>query len=139
VLTAEAMKFRILHGKMISKYQSEGKWKEAVITTERNSGTKVFENINFYVFISKWYALKFGKYIFWNAHDYTESRDSSVRTATGYGLEAGVRFPAGEFLSLLHGAQTESGAHLASYTMGIGGSFPGGKAAGAWSWPLISI
>jgi hypothetical protein len=23
--------------------------------------------------------------------------------------------------------------------MGIRGSFPGGKAAGAWSWPLISI
>jgi hypothetical protein len=29
-----------------------------------------------------------------------------------------------------------SGAHPASYPMGIKGSFPGGKAAGAWSWPL---
>jgi hypothetical protein len=30
--------------------------------------------------------------------------------------------------SLLHSIQTGSGAHLASYTMGTGGSFPGGKA-----------
>jgi hypothetical protein len=35
--------------------------------------------------------------------------------------------------------QTGSGAHLASYPMGTRGSFPGGKAAGAWSWPLTSI
>jgi len=27
----------------------------------------------------------------------------------------------------------------ASYPMGTMGSFPGGKAAGAWSWPLTSI
>jgi hypothetical protein len=31
-----------------------------------------------------------------------------------------------------------SGAHSASYPMGIGGSFPWGKATRAWSWPLIS-
>jgi hypothetical protein len=30
-------------------------------------------------------------------------------------------------------------AHPASYPMGTGGSFPGGKAAGASSWPLTSI
>jgi hypothetical protein len=29
-----------------------------------------------------------------------------------------------------------SGANPASYPMGIRGSLPGGKAAGAWSWPL---
>jgi len=29
--------------------------------------------------------------------------------------------------------------HPASYPMDIRGSFPGGKAAGPWSWPLISI
>jgi hypothetical protein len=29
-----------------------------------------------------------------------------------------------------------SGAHQASYPVGTGVSFPGGKAAGAWSWPL---
>jgi hypothetical protein len=44
----------------------------------------------------------------------------------------GVRFPvgAGNFL-LLHRVQTGSGAHRASYPMGTGGYFPGGKAAGA--------
>jgi len=30
-------------------------------------------------------------------------------------------------------------AHPASYPMGIGSSFPWGKAAGAWSWPFTSI
>jgi hypothetical protein len=43
-----------------------------------------------------------------------------------------VRFPAGAGnFSLHHRVQNGSGAHLASYTMGIRGSFPGGKAAGA--------
>jgi hypothetical protein len=37
----------------------------------------------------------------------------------------------GQELSLLHVVQTGSGAHPASYLMGTGGSFPGGKAAGA--------
>jgi hypothetical protein len=35
--------------------------------------------------------------------------------------------------------QNVSVAHPASYPMGTGGYFPGGKAAGAWSWPLTSI
>jgi hypothetical protein len=30
-----------------------------------------------------------------------------------------------------HRVQTDSGPHSASYPMGTGGSFPGGKAAGA--------
>jgi len=30
-------------------------------------------------------------------------------------------------------------AHPASYPVGTRGSFPGGKAAGAWSWPLTSV
>jgi hypothetical protein len=34
--------------------------------------------------------------------------------------------------------QTGSGAHPASYGMGTGGSFPGGKAAGLLSWPVSS-
>jgi hypothetical protein len=38
-----------------------------------------------------------------------------------------------------HPVQNGSGAHPASYPMGTRGSFPGGKAAGAWSWPLASI
>jgi hypothetical protein len=35
--------------------------------------------------------------------------------------------------------QNGSGAHQASYPMGIRGSFSGDKAAAAWSWPLTSI
>jgi hypothetical protein len=42
-------------------------------------------------------------------------------------------------VSLLHSVQADSGAHPASYPMGTGGSFPGDKAAGVWSWPLVSI
>jgi hypothetical protein len=43
-----------------------------------------------------------------------------------------VRFPAVQDFSLLHSVHTEAGVHTASYIMGTGGSFPGGKAAGAW-------
>jgi hypothetical protein len=35
--------------------------------------------------------------------------------------------------SLHHCVQNGSGAHPASYPMGTKGSFPGSKAAGAWS------
>jgi len=45
---------------------------------------------------------------------------------------------AGNF-SLRHRDQTGSGAHPASYPMGMGGCFPGIKAAGAWSWPHIHL
>jgi hypothetical protein len=38
-----------------------------------------------------------------------------------------------------HRVQTGCGVYPASYPMGTRGSFPGGKAAGAWSWPLTSI
>jgi hypothetical protein len=42
-----------------------------------------------------------------------------------------VRFPAGDGnFSLHHRVQNGSGAHPASYPMGIRDSFPGGKAAG---------
>jgi hypothetical protein len=44
-------------------------------------------------------------------------RDNAVRIATGY--------------EPLHVVQTGSRAHLASYPIGTGGSFSGGKAAGA--------
>jgi hypothetical protein len=61
----------------------------------------------------------------------------------GYGLDdrgSRVRFSvgAGNF-SAHHRIQNGSGAHPASYPMCTGGSFPEGKAAGAWSWPLTSI
>jgi hypothetical protein len=72
-----------------------------------------------------------------------ESRDSSVGIALGYRLDergSRVRFlaEAGNF-SLHHRIQNGSGTHSASNKMGTRGSFPGGKAAGAWSWPLTSI
>jgi hypothetical protein len=48
-----------------------------------------------------------------------------------------VRVPAepGNFF-LHHRVQTGSGTHSASYPMATRGSFPGDKAAGAWSWLL---
>jgi hypothetical protein len=58
-----------------------------------------------------------------------------MNIAPGYGLDnrgSRVRFPAGAGnFSLHHRVQNGSGAHPASYSMGIRSSFPGGKAAGA--------
>jgi hypothetical protein len=52
---------------------------------------------------------------------------------------SGVRVPGGAgYYSLHHRVQAGSVTHRASYLMGIRGSLPGGKAAGAWSWPLTS-
>jgi hypothetical protein len=51
----------------------------------------------------------------------------------------GIRSPAGEEKFSLHRVQTGSGAHPASYPVGTGTCFTGGKAAGAWSWPLTSV
>jgi hypothetical protein len=70
------------------------------------------------------------------------SRDSAVGIATSYWLDdrgVGVRVPVGSriFTSPCR-SQTGSGVHPTSYTMGTVGSFPGGKAAGAWSWQLTS-
>jgi hypothetical protein len=56
----------------------------------------------------------------------------------GAGVRAGwlgVRLPVGVGnFSLHHRVQTSSGAHPASCPMDTRGSFPGGKAAGAWSY-----
>jgi alpha-glucosidase (family GH31 glycosyl hydrolase) len=41
-------------------------------------------------------------------------------------------------LVLLNIVQTGIGVHPTSYPMDTGGSFPGGKAAEAWNWPLTS-
>jgi hypothetical protein len=53
----------------------------------------------------------------------------------GYGLDGRgveIRFPArGRDISLLHNVQTGYEVHLASYTMGTVGCFPGSKGAGA--------
>jgi hypothetical protein len=59
-------------------------------------------------------------------------RGSSVSIVSGYGQDdraIGVRSPAGaKDFSCSLCAQTGSGAHPASCTMGTGGPFPGGKA-----------
>jgi hypothetical protein len=52
-----------------------------------------------------------------------------VGIATGW--RARVIFPAVQEFCLFYSVQTGSGAHPPSYTMGIGGSFLGAKAAGA--------
>jgi len=60
-------------------------------------------------------------------------RDSSVGIATRYGLDSpGIESRWGKRFSAP--VQTGPGAHPASYTVGTG-SFPGGKAAGAWPLP----
>jgi hypothetical protein len=82
-------------------------------------------------------------FVFFLSLFHFKSRDSSVGIALGYRLDdrgSRVRFPAGAGnYSLHHRVQNGSGAHPASYPMGTRRSFPGGKAAGAWSWPLTSI
>jgi hypothetical protein len=60
----------------------------------------------------------------------TVGRDSSVGTATRYGLDGPViEFRVGAIFAAP--VQTGPGAQQHSYTMGTG-SFPGGKATGAW-------
>jgi hypothetical protein len=66
---------------------------------------------------------------------FTQSRDSSVGIALGYGLDdrgSRVRFRAGNGNCFLHHrVQNGSGAHPASYPRGTRGSYPWGEAAGA--------
>jgi hypothetical protein len=77
------------------------------------------------------------------SNDLMWSHDSSVGIALGYELDdwdSRVRFTAGAGnFSLHHRVQNGPGAHPASNPKGTSGSFPGGKAAGAWNWPLNSI
>jgi hypothetical protein len=60
-------------------------------------------------------------------------RDSSVGTATGYGLDdrGGRSSSPGRVKNFLHVVQTGSGVPKTSYPMGTADSFPGSKAAGA--------
>jgi hypothetical protein len=63
----------------------------------------------------------------------TDGRDSTVDIATGYWMNDGgfgVKSP-GSVKNFLHDVQTGSGAHPASYPMGMWASFSGSKAAGA--------
>jgi hypothetical protein len=70
-----------------------------------------------------------------------KSRDSSVGTATGYGLDdrgVGVRVPVGTriFSSTRRPDWFWGSPNLLSN--GYLGILPGGKVAGAWGWPLTS-
>jgi hypothetical protein len=72
---------------------------------------------------------------------FLEWMDSAVGIETGYGLDGrgvGVPVPVGVRFFSYPRRPDRSGAHPASYPMGTGGSFPGGKAPEAWSWPLTS-
>jgi hypothetical protein len=62
----------------------------------------------------------------------TITRDSSVGIVTGYGLDKWGRSSSpGMVKNFLPVVQTGSGAHPASFPMGPGGFFPGGKATRA--------
>ena len=64
-------------------------------------------------------------------------RDSSVDTATHYGLDGpGIEFR--WWRDFPHPSIPEQGPHLASYTMGTG-SLPGGKAAGIDYTPHLAF
>jgi hypothetical protein len=62
-------------------------------------------------------------------HNSTQFWKFTVLMATSYGLE-----DRGVWVRI----QTGSDVHPTSYPMCTRDSFPGGKAAGAWSWPLTS-
>jgi hypothetical protein len=102
--------------------------------------SKLFDHqivVTFAVSFSSRSEIKYRAYLECN-----RSRDISVGIA--HWLRAGR--PRGRSSSpgrvknfiFLHVVQTGSGAHRASYRMCTGGPFPGGKAVGAWSWPLTS-
>jgi hypothetical protein len=81
-----------------------------------------------YILLTKWPLI----WLTWRVLCCYRSRGSSVSIVSGYGLEdlgIEVRSPAEarDFFSNLC-VQTSSGDHPASYPMGAGKSFPGGKA-----------
>jgi hypothetical protein len=67
------------------------------------------------------------------------SRDDAIGITTAIGWTAEVRFLAGARFFSSSQRPDRLWGPSASYPMGTGGSFPADKAAGAWSWPLISI
>jgi hypothetical protein len=67
---------------------------------------------------------------------HTKSLGNSVGIVLGYRLDdrgSKVYFLVGSGNFSHHHVQNSSRAHTASYTMGTRGSFPGDKAASAWS------
>jgi hypothetical protein len=90
-----------------------------------------------------WIRLMYHQHSNMDTMDYFKysSRDSPVGIATTYTLNSwgfGIQVPVGEDFSCLHVVQTGSRVHPASYPIGSGNIFPGTKADGKWSWPLIS-
>jgi hypothetical protein len=62
------------------------------------------------------------------------------RLETAHGLDGRISILGrAKYFLLLYSILPGSGAHPVSYPTGIGGCYPWGKAAGAWSWPLNSI
>jgi hypothetical protein len=109
-------------------------------------GNKIFYNISFCDCCDNWVlgvvrGLIFEYGDFKNAfNEAKRSRDSVVRIATGYGLDdraVGVRVPVGSRIFSFPCPDRLWGPPN-SYPMATGGSFPGGKAAGARSWPITS-
>jgi hypothetical protein len=99
-------------------------WKEVVVAH--------FEILSQYSLADR---LKLNRFVFYatQSFNFRIHKSPGVGIATGYGLDGrgvGVRFPIGSSI-LLCRVQTGSGAHPASYPVGIVGSFPGGKVAGA--------
>jgi hypothetical protein len=79
--------------------------------------------------------------VFNNFHAHKQKKDSAVGIATGYGLDdggVGLRVSVGSRMFSFPRRSYRLWGHPASYPMGTGVSFPGGKAAGALSWPLTS-
>ena len=91
---------------------------------------------DFYFYKTK--CLSLGDIVYVSPHlTFCMGRDSSVGIATRYGLDRpGIESRWGR--DFPHPSQTFRGAHPASYTKGTG-SFPEGKAAGAWCWPPTPI
>jgi hypothetical protein len=83
------------------------------------------------IFMVILYAEKKIKFVPFNEHTFIISKiyfTLQVGIATGWTGQ--VRFPAVQDFSLLHSAQTDIGAHPASYPMGTMGSFSGVKRQG---------
>jgi len=93
---------------------------------------------------AKWTQAVFAWLYVWMLALYSYG-NSSLNVISGIALDyeldnrgSRVQFPAGTGnFSLHHRVQNGSWAHPASYPMGTRGTFPGGKVAEAWSWPLI--
>jgi hypothetical protein len=76
-----------------------------------------------------------------NSNKYPSSRDRLVGIAAGYGLdnrEVGVRVPVGSRIFTYPCRPDKLWDSPNLLCNGYRGLFPGGKAAGAWSWPLTS-